>query len=140
MKKAMFIMVLVSVAVIFASTVTPQVQTEEGTVFGQEGEDTDILPGMQAISVGSAKVIIPKGAELKKVTPGLVVPQTAGEYTAEELPALKEKILQIEGQVDQMERQETTKDKEAPKKERKQDTEDSEDTEDTHTPGILIAG
>ncbi|MFH1395750.1 MAG: hypothetical protein ABIH09_06310 [Candidatus Omnitrophota bacterium] len=143
MKKTIFIVMFVSVTVLFCAEVFSQEQTDESTVFSQEGEDTDILPGMQAVSVGGAKVIIPKGAELKKVTPGLVVPQTAGEYIAQEMPAIKEKILQIQDEVDKMEGTEAKQDKQMQKKQSLQSTkgaEDEEDTQDTETPGILIAG
>jgi len=118
---------------------------------GQGDQENDenlknMLPGMKAVPIGSAKLIIPEGAEVRRVTPGLIVPQTAGEYLAEEMPGIMEKLDQKIDQAQQdvanltkqispssVEGQEGEKDED-------EETDEKEEKQKDNTPGILISG
>jgi len=141
--KKLFIMVLVTV--IFYSISAGAQQGQDQNQWKEEQkqaqEDSGIknmLPGMKAVPIGSAKLIIPEGAQVRRVTPGLIVPQTAGEYIAQELPAMKEKLSQAEMGVAELKEQLGTDS--AAKKKEQEEAEAAEAAKKEDTPGILISG
>lgn len=128
---------------VFAVAQQGQNQQQE-TIRQEEAQEAsglkNMLPGMKAVPVGSAKLIIPEGAQVRRVTPGLIVPQTAGEYIAQELPAMKEKLAQAEMSVTELKEQLGT---DAAAKEKKQEEIAAEETAEQkkqNSPGILISG
>jgi len=143
--KKLFIMVLVTVIFYSISAGAQQVQNqnqwqEEQKQAQEDSGIKNMLPGMKAVPIGSAKLIIPEGAQVRRVTPGLIVPQTAGEYLAQELPAMKEKLSQAEMGVAELKEQLGT-DSAAKKKEQEEVAEEeAEEAKKEDTPGILISG
>ncbi|GEM_PF-1337048 len=118
-------------------------------VHGQGDQENDeniknMLPGMKAVPIGSAKLIIPEGAEVRRVTPGLIVPQTAGEYLAEEMPGIMEKIDQkidqAQQEVTDLTKQISPSSAEGQKGGKDEETDEKEEQQKETTPGILIAG
>ena len=118
-------------------------------VHGQGDQENDeniknMLPGMKAVPIGSAKLIIPEGAEVRRVTPGLIVPQTAGEYLAEEMPGIMEKIDQkidqAQQEVTDLTKQISPSSAEGQEGGKDEETDEKEEQQKETTPGILIAG
>jgi len=118
-------------------------------VHGQGDQENDeniknMLPGMKAVPIGSAKLIIPEGAEVRRVTPGLIVPQTAGEYLAEEMPGIMEKIDQkidqAQKDVADLTKQISPSSAEGQEGGKDEETDEKEEQQKETTPGILIAG
>ncbi|MBL7073428.1 MAG: hypothetical protein ISS33_06645 [Candidatus Omnitrophica bacterium] len=113
---------------------------EEQRKVQEESGIKNMLPGMKAVPVGSAKLVIPEGAQVRRVTPGLIVPQTAGEYIAQELPAMKEKLAQAETGVAELKEQLGTDSAMKEKKQEEIAEEEAAERKKDNTPGILISG
>jgi len=68
-------------------------------------EENELSPGMEAIKVGSAKMIVPEGTKMNQ-TAGVITLETTAQYVArrllnieKKLDTLKEKINSIEEKV-----------------------------------------
>jgi len=137
--KSIFIFMVIFIAAILCSV----------PVRGQGDQENDenlknMLPGMKAVPIGSAKLIIPEGAEVRRVTPGLIVPQTAGEYLAEEMPGIMEKLDQKINQAQQdvadLTKQISPSSAEDQEGAKDEETDEKEEQQKENTPGILISG